>query len=84
MDLYYINGHTFLYTKYGKVNVLSAQACTSKSKVQIMKGLDTVIKLYDARYFKITYLNRYNEFNIQTLKYLLIPALLYIYVKMNM
>ena len=73
MDLFYIYGHTFLYTKYFKVDFISAQACIPKSKVQIMKVIYTVIQLYKLRGFEITAFRGDNYFNIQTLKYFLLP-----------
>ena len=46
-----------------------------------MKVQDTVIQLLKARGFEITAFHGGNEFNIQTLKYLLLLSLLYIYGK---
>ena len=81
MNFFYVNGHTFLHTKYWKVNILWDTACTSSSKGHIMKVQDTVIQLLKARGFEITAFHGGNEFNIQTLKYLLLLSLLYIYGK---
>ena len=54
MDLFNFNGHTFLHKQYGKVDLLSDQLCTSMLKLQAIKVLDTVIKLYQARGSKFT------------------------------
>ena len=54
MDLFNFNGHTFLHKQSGKVDLLSDQACTSMLKLQTIKALDTVIKLYQARGSKFT------------------------------
>ena len=47
----------------------------------MMKVLDTLIQFYNSRGFKIIASHGDNEFNIQTLKYFLLPELHYIYGK---
>ena len=43
MDLFYFVIHIFFQTKYVKVDFLSDKACTPRSKLQIMKAIDTAI-----------------------------------------
>ena len=49
IDFFFINGYTFLHTKSRKVNLLTADICTSRSKSQIINTLETIRQTYDVR-----------------------------------
>ena len=51
----------------GKFNVHSIQELISRSKGQIMKGLEIAKQIYETRGFNTTYYHGDNEFYIQAL-----------------
>jgi hypothetical protein len=81
IDFFFINGHPFLHTKSSKVNFLTADICTSRSKAQIINTLEIVRQTYEARGFNITAIHGDNEFNIEALRTSILPATLHIYGK---
>ena len=76
MDLFYVNGVPFIHIRSVKINFRSVQACVSRAKGKITKGLETVKKIYETRGFNITTYHGNNFFDIQVLRWLLLSGLL--------
>ena len=76
MDFFYVNVVMSLNKRSGKINLRYVQACVSRTKGKIMKGLETLKKDYDTRGFNIKAYNGENDFNIQSLDKALLTGLL--------
>ena len=79
LDFFFVNNIPFLHTKSSHVNFLTAHGNVGRSVSSIKKILDSVITTYESRGFKITDIHGDNEFDVQTLRDFLLPAVLHIY-----
>ena len=75
----YINGYLFFATKSSKVDFITQNYCTSRTKQQIIKKSDTVIDKYKTRGFNITAVDGDKDFNVDDIKEFLLPILTHIY-----
>ena len=79
LDFFFVNNIPFLHTKSSQVNFLTAHGNVGRSVSSIKKILDSVITTYESRGFRITDIHGDNEFDVQTLRDFLLPAVLHIY-----
>ena len=54
IGLSFVDSYPFLATKTNKVNCITAEPCISRTTIHITKYIDTVLDLYEARFFNIT------------------------------
>lgn len=67
IDLFWINGITFLHTKSFKLNFRTTSVVSSRSCKQILQNLQPILRMYQACGFKIQAINGDDEFDIDKL-----------------
>ena len=75
IEFFYVDKTPFLHKKSGK------QPCTSKVNHTFIADINNVKKIYRSRGFRIVFFHRDNEFNINLLKYKILPYDMKICVK---
>ena len=64
MDYFHVNGITFLHTKLKKTKKLITHRYIGTGKVECIKKINLITKMYPNRGFTISTYNEYNTFNI--------------------
>ena len=75
----FVNRLPFLITISSKVQFLTVQTGSDRTKKSILKGIDKVLNIYKSRGFNITDIHADNEFDMDNLRDSIRPALLHIY-----
>ena len=81
IDFFYINGYPFLVSKSKSINFITAEICSSRGKQQIIRAIEKIRHTYEARGFEVVGVHGDNEFDMESLKDFLLPAILHIYGK---
>ena len=81
VDFFFVNKLPFLHTKSVVIQFLSVELVKNRKAHNIINGLDTVQQIYHSRGFKLTIVHADGEFNIDTVRTVLLPAQLTIYAK---
>ena len=79
VDLFYVNGLCFLYTKSKDINFNTIQHLPNWHNFKLLKTLKHVISKYMTCQFTITDIFANNEFDHDDLHHVALPANLYIY-----
>ena len=78
MDIFYVNGNTFLHIKSKDVDYVSIEALKSREMNVVCKKIKKIINMYEKRGFTITDVYGDNEFNNQMCVDAILPSRLHI------